>query len=52
MTLKRTKRTAKKEAAKPPKKKTPCKHCAGFMVPARSVKSVARNSKGRFVKAG
>ena len=30
------------------KKVAPCKVCKGFAVPARRVKSVARNARGQF----
>jgi hypothetical protein len=39
-------------AKKPKKKKTPCDKCKGFSVPARSVKTVARNGKGQFKRRG
>lgn len=29
----------------------PCNKCAGFAVPGRKVKSVARDAKGRFKRA-
>lgn len=32
------------------RKVAPCKKCKGFSVPARRVKSVARNAKGRFTR--
>jgi hypothetical protein len=32
------------------KTKSPCRTCKGFSVPARRVRSVARDPKGRFRK--
>jgi hypothetical protein len=34
--------------AKPKRRQTPCHKCKGFTVPARRVKHVARDARGRF----
>lgn len=45
------KRKAAKPARKAARKKVaPCRACKGFTVPSRTVKKVARDSRGRFAR--
>ena len=42
--------TMPKKATK--RRQAPCNKCKGFAVPARRVKAVARDARGRFKKPG